>query len=328
MRRSVSSSELLKSKKVAPSRKKSRWFGEEQREARQVDLTLIHFGLGEIGVDREDRTEERRRVVEEVNAGVTVAIERTLAAAGRGLRSEEAVGLDVEAEPLRDVADAGDVPGVGHAPQALVARPPHPDRVFVLAPHRALEVHAPGVAVGVEVQRAERDFDFERPPDVAAPGAGVPDAVPLAIVADRAEQRVGHEAGGIHLEEITRACVEEGVDRPHEPIVRGQPLIASPLIPEPPIRFRVEGGDAEVEPVAVVGDADFGRFGGGASVVGVYLNEIGRRDGALPDRLVEDTIECDAFFRRHPSRGNRAPVAVAVRRCGLLSLGSRDTERK
>ena len=60
--------------------------GKEQREARQVDLALIDLGLREVGVDREVGAQARRRVVEEVDAGVLVARPSPLAATGRATR--------------------------------------------------------------------------------------------------------------------------------------------------------------------------------------------------------------------------------------------------
>ena len=44
--------------------------GKEEREARQVDLTLIDLGLREVGVDGQVCADSRRRVVEEVEPGV------------------------------------------------------------------------------------------------------------------------------------------------------------------------------------------------------------------------------------------------------------------
>src|SRR6185436_9802956 len=98
--------------------------------------------------------------------------------------------------------------GIGHPSQPLIAHPSHPDAVFVLATDGALEVHAPGVAVGIEVDGAERNLDLDRPADLAAADASIPYAVPCAIVAVDAEQRVGHQARWVHLEEVTGTRVE------------------------------------------------------------------------------------------------------------------------
>ena len=50
--------------------------GEEQVEARQVDLLLVGFDLREVGVDGEVPRQARRHAVLHVEAGVVVAIER------------------------------------------------------------------------------------------------------------------------------------------------------------------------------------------------------------------------------------------------------------
>src|SRR6185369_5083847 len=56
--------------------------GEEERIAREVHLALVDFGLCKIGVDREVRAQQRRRIVEEIDAGRAVAVERSVAASG------------------------------------------------------------------------------------------------------------------------------------------------------------------------------------------------------------------------------------------------------
>ena len=52
--------------------------GEEEREAREVDLPLIDLGLREVGVDRQVRADSRRRVVEEIEPGVGVLLRCSL----------------------------------------------------------------------------------------------------------------------------------------------------------------------------------------------------------------------------------------------------------
>src|SRR5207244_4385622 len=108
---------------------------------------------------------------------------------------------------------------VGHAIESLVSRPSHPDAVLVLAADRALEVDAPRVDVRIEVERAERDFDLDGPADLAVVDPRIPDAIPRAVHAVDAKDRIGHEARRVHLEEIAGALVEKRVDAPHEAIV-------------------------------------------------------------------------------------------------------------
>ena len=54
---------------AGPFEKERSLLGKEQREARQVDLTGVHFGLAEVGVERRRQLQARRDVVEDVEAG-------------------------------------------------------------------------------------------------------------------------------------------------------------------------------------------------------------------------------------------------------------------
>src|SRR6185503_18277035 len=105
--------------------------GKKQREAGEVDLSLIDLDLREVCIYGQVRANGGRGVVKEIDAGVGVAIEAGPAPPRRPGCAEQAIRLDVEAAPLRDVADAGDEPGVRHPLQPLVAHPPHPDADLV-----------------------------------------------------------------------------------------------------------------------------------------------------------------------------------------------------
>src|SRR6185436_1323124 len=233
---------------------------------------------------------------------------------------------------LRDVADALDVARVRHPVEALVARPSHPDAVFVLAPHRALEVDAPGVGVGVEVQGAEGDLDLDGPADLAVPHARVPDAVPGAVHAVDAEHRIGHEPGRVHLEEIPGTLIEEGVDAPHETIVGRQELVAAALIAQPLVGLGVERRDAHVEGVLADDDADLRRLGGRRAVLRVDLNEVLGRLRLLPDALVEPSVEHDALALGQTGNidlaaGHAADQVLALDRRFLCAGRGRQSER-
>ena len=83
------------------------FFWEEQREPCQVDLAVVHFGLGEVGVDGDVGAQLRRQVVEQVQA--FAALEDTGGwTAGLVQKVTEDVGLDVEPVALADVAEAND----------------------------------------------------------------------------------------------------------------------------------------------------------------------------------------------------------------------------
>ena len=198
--------------------------------------------------------------------------------------------------------------GVGHAPESLVARPAHPDAVLVLAAHGALEVDPPHLAVGIEIQSAERNLDLDRPADAAVPDARVPDAVPGAVVAVRVEHRVGHQPRRVHLEEIPGPFVEERVDRPHETIVGGKKLVAPPLKPEPLVGLRIETRHRHVEHIVAERDPDFGGFGGRPAVARVDLDEVVGGARAFPDGLVENAVQGDAFAVDHALGRDGTPL--------------------
>src|SRR4030095_4785958 len=133
---------------------------------------------------------------------------------------------------------------------------------------------APRVVVRVEVEGAERYLDLQGPPDHAALYPRVPDAVPLAVIAVEPQQRVGHQARRVHLEEVAGAAVEERVNCPHEGVVGEELLVASELPADPPVSCGVEAGDAQVQRLTVEDDAHLRPLGGGAAVGRIDLNEI------------------------------------------------------
>ena len=115
------------------------------------------------------------------------------------------------------------------------------------------------------------------------------------FIAVGAEHGVGHQARGVHLEEIPGAFVEEGIDAPHETIVGREELVAAALEAEPLVRLGVVGGDAHVEAVLAQDDAHFRGLGGRLAVARVDLDEVPGRLGALPDAFVEAPVEDDAL---------------------------------
>ncbi len=312
--------------------------GEEEGITRQVHLALIHLDLCEIGVHGQVRANRGRRVVEKIDAGVGVPIEASPAQPRRLRRADQAIRLDVEAAPLRHVLDAGDMTGVRHPLQPLIAGPAHPDTHLVLAMKGALDIEAPRVAVRIEVERAEGKLNLERPADLTAPRPGRPDAVPGAVLAGVAHERVRHRAFRIHFEEIPGARVQERVDGPSDFVVGAQRLVAPALLPDDGIGLGVVRRHAQVQRVAVKRDTDVRSLRCGLAVVRVDLYEVARRNRARPDGLVQPAIDVDRFpvgqargrdaaaaaiFRRRLLGGARSRVGAVFRRrqrgrCGAL----------
>ena len=130
-----------------------------------------------------------------------------------------------------------------------------------------------------------------------------------------------HCARGIDLEEVPGALVEIRVERPHEPVVGPEGAVANHLVAQEPRRLRVEALHAQVESIAIEGDADLGAFGRRRAVLRVELREVGRRPGALPDHFLEPAVNGDALLVRQLNRRD------ARTRIDLLRGGDADDER-
>src|SRR4029453_6595138 len=115
----------------------------------------------------------------------------------------------------------------------------------------------------------ERNFDLEAPSGAAALDAFVPDPVPLPVLAVGSHQRIGHRTRWIGLEEIPSAAIEKRVDRPLNLVVLLKKFIPALLIARQVLGgFGVVTDDAQVERVAVEGNAEFSLFGRRSAVVG------------------------------------------------------------
>ena len=149
---------------------------------------------------------------------------------------------------------------------------------------------------------------FDRPADLAAQHLGVPDAVPLPVVeAGAAESVTAHQARRVHLEEITRLLVVEGVDGPHEAIVGREELVAAALVTKPLVGLGIKAGHAHEQRLVVVDDPDLGLLGGRPPVLGVLLHEAGGGRRALPRPFIEAAVERDGFPLRHAHCNHRRP---------------------
>jgi hypothetical protein len=201
-----------------------------------------------------------------------------------------------------------------------------PQRRWSSPAYGSLKVDPPRVAVRIEVERTERDDDLQRPPDLAAQHPRVPDPVPFPVFAVDPEERIRHQSRGIHLEEITGAAVEKGVDRPHEAVVRVEPLVAPALVANPLVGLRVEARDAKVQRLVVERDADFRRLRGRASVLRVLLDEVARGHRLRPERLVEPAVQYERLAIGQAKRGDAAAAVVVGRR--RLGAGERDGDQQ
>ena len=221
------------------------------------------------------------------------------------------IGPQLETAPRADVAETDQQARVGHPAQALVALIAGPQQLLLLAPDRPLKVHAPCRGIRVERDGSERDVDLDGPADLALVHPGIPDAVPLPIAAaSRPHQRVGHQAGGVHLEEIPRLLVQECVHGPHEAVVGAQELVALAGVALQLVGLGIEADHTHVEVILVERESDFGALGGLGAEDGVLLHELARARRARPHGFVERAVENDGFSGRHPFRTDHALARI------------------
>ena len=146
--------------------------GKQQREARQVDLPRVHFGLAEVGVERRRQLQARRDVVEDVEAGFCAEARRPRrrcaasvpARNGRTSRPMPCVS------PSRFViCPASDTCRNCVSRRAADQRPSSSLRV-----DGARDVEAPDVLAGGKAQALERNGELGDPSLSGAPACGRP----------------------------------------------------------------------------------------------------------------------------------------------------------
>ena len=173
---------------TAAPRGRTRASREEQAEAGEVHLLLVHLDLREVRVVGEVRRQVLCDAVLHVEAGVAVAGVPGGRRGGEvGADPADRVRLDlqvsaaargVEPDQRRRIRDAEDAARAG-ARRERQRRDVGP---LVLAPDVAPELHAPHLGRPRPVaQGLERDLHLHRPAFFEAAGADVPDRVPVAV---------------------------------------------------------------------------------------------------------------------------------------------------
>src|SRR4030095_13895025 len=91
--------------KERPIEKEIALLWKQQREAREIDLPLVDFRLGKVGVHRQIGSKARRDAIEHIEAGGRVVGDTRIPPPRKRFRCAEHVRLDVEAAPLADLVD-------------------------------------------------------------------------------------------------------------------------------------------------------------------------------------------------------------------------------
>ena len=280
--------------------------GEEQREAIQVDLLIVHFDLREVGVHRGVEGEAGGQTVLQVAAdlaeprrsrGFDARLERVTKHIRRDPKVAQRRRLHATKRARERQPIQVELPGNGCPVGALV-----------LAPDVALKVDAPGlIGRGGIPQRAERNGKLRLPPflrDLRAhrpcavpvdvePGAGAArlhaakaqPATALAFVGDLA---VVLDAGGVGAEHEPVLAIAVGVDDHLEAVGVVQRRITPRVGDDDAVWIRIEQLHADVQRVGREDHAHFRPLGCGLALVWLLLPEVGDRRRHLPCRIASD----------------------------------------
>ena len=155
--------------------------GKEQIEAVEIDLLVVHFDLGEVGVVGQVECHARCHAVLEVGAEIAGADGARVF--GPGQRLTQQVGCELKVSLGGDL-DSLELSGQGDPIDVVLTRQRRPVGLLIARADVPLEIHAPVLHVVPRIaQRRERNRDFRRPPDVGHRGDHLPGPVPVEIEA-------------------------------------------------------------------------------------------------------------------------------------------------
>ena len=314
---------LRKAEDAPPLEEELALLREEEREAGQVHLPLVHLHLREVGVQGEVGGQVLGDAVLDVDAGraATLVVQRRVREQVGG-HTADRVGFDLDVAARRGRFETHQRPGRRDAedtgrPAAAAGRDGQPRQigVLVLAADAAAKLNAPDVRrLRPVAERLERNLHLDRPAAVEAAGPHVPHRVPVGVrVALVRELLVGAPAERVGVEHEAVAAVVERVEERAEVVVLAElggvaaHLVRNPLAPGR--RVPHPGGDVDIR--VVEHDPRLGRLGRGRAGVGNVLDEVGDRRHRLVDRLVEDAVEADALLET--DRPYRGPPLLVTR---------------
>ena len=306
---------------AAPLEKELPLLREEQVEAGEVHLLLVHLDLGEVGVVGEVRGEAPGDAVFQVDAHLAVARPARGGTSPRvGGHAADGVRLDLQARARGRRLQADQRARRRHAEHAAASAEPRGRdgnqrqvRPFVLAHHRAAELDAPDLIARRPIaQRLERHHHLDGPAAVEAGGPDVPHRVPVAVrIALVGDLEIRETAQRVGVEEQRVAPVVEGVDEEAEQVVVQQvERVAAHLGGHPLARWRaVPAAARDVEVLVVEHHPGVRALGGRCAIVRELLNEAGDRCDLRVDRLVEPPVHADSGGQPDGADGRLASLA-------------------
>ena len=290
--------------------------GEEEAEAREVDLLLVDLDLREVGVVGEVRGQVLGDAVLDVDADVAGGV---VADAARDVAGQPAdrVGLHLERPVARRHLQARQS-GRGRHPE-LAGSAGDRDRIqvgpLVLPADVPAELQPPELLeAGAEADRLEGDLHLDRPTPVEAADAGIPDRVPVDVriplvgelEVDEAAQGVDHEREGV-------PPVVERVERRDEVLVLDRLERVAPHLVGDPARIGrgVPQARRDVHAVVVVEDPRVGPLGRRCALDRHLLHETAERRSGLVHAFVEHAVDAQRLLEPHRAQGGAA-AGVAV----------------
>ena len=266
---------------VGPLQEEAPLLGVEQREPGQVDLAGVGLGLGEVGVVGEDGVQVAGQALVHIEAEIAGVLAGE--AVGRiGFRPEGGVGPDGVAVPLDEALQAVEQPGLGGIHEVGVQPGAGPAIHFPLAADHPLRVETPGGQIRLEGDGLGRDAELGRPPVCVPAGAPLPDPVPGVIGFLALGQAVPLGPGGIDLEDVSAAPVQERVQEEGNEVVVLHVAVARHGRRHHLARLLVVAADGEVDVLLVPRHPDFGVLRRRLAGIGILLGQPDRRAGAIP----------------------------------------------
>ena len=268
--------------------------GEEQREAGQVDLLLVGFDLGEVGVDR--------GIERQVGPHPPLRVEPDAAGAIDAARAERSVVVDrtghvrnePEIPPRRQV-EAVQLAARRDAVERVAARHRREEDLLVLAADVTHHVDAPGaVRPRVVPQRPERDRELGFPAPLGRARAHDPVGVPVDVepsdlpalgsadARDEPSSRVlalAHDLAveldpeGVRPEDEGVLAIVERVEKDLDRVGIREAGIAAALADDDVGGRRVVADDRNIEIAAIDQEPDFSAFGGRLALLRLLLDE-------------------------------------------------------